>query len=171
MLRLGKRLVEVGGEERRDIVLARRRVEQVPCERGVKNEPFDGKVVFEQRALEVLDVVADFLDIIREQGAQQRVPVALVAAEAELGRDGGRFACNEVGDHAGKVRQRQQRHVLRLAEEREIFLGLFHRGHGLGGHGEVDRLLGGGDVGGRLETVFVDELGKFQLHKERIERV
>ena len=87
MLRLGKRLVEAGGEERRDIVLARRRVEQVPCERGVKNEPFDGKVVFEQRALEVLDVVADFLDIIREQGAQQRVPVALVAAEVELGRD------------------------------------------------------------------------------------
>ena len=104
--------------------------------------------------------MADFLDIIREQGAQQRVPVALVAAEVELGRDGGRFACNKVDDHAGKVRQRQQRHVLRLAEEREIFLGLFHRGHGLGG-----------DVGGRLETVFVDELGKFQLHKERIERV
>ena len=115
--------------------------------------------------------MADFLDIIREQGAQQRVPVALIAAEVELGRDGGRFACNEVDDHAGKVRQRQQRHVLRLAEEREIFLGLFHRGHGLGGHGEVDRLLGGGDVGGRLETVFVNELGKFQLHKERIERV
>ena len=61
--------------------------------------------------------------------------------------------------------------MLCLAEEREIFLGLFHRGHGLGGHGEVGRLLGGGDVGGRLETVFVDELGKFQLHKERIERV
>ena len=31
----GKRLVDVGGEERRDIVLARRCVEQVPCERGV----------------------------------------------------------------------------------------------------------------------------------------
>ena len=171
MLRLGKRLVEVGGEERRDIVLARRRVEQVPCERGVKNEPFDGKAVFEQRALEVLDVVADFLDIIREQGAQQRVPVALIAAEIELGGENAVIPRAALDDHAREIGQREERDVRRLAEEREQLVRARLRAHDLGRHGAVLRRFDFGKAVGRLEAVFFDELGKFQLHKERIERV
>ncbi len=64
VLRLGERPVKVGGEKRRNVVLARRRVEQIPCERRVENEAVNGKIVFEQRALEVLDVVADLFDIV-----------------------------------------------------------------------------------------------------------
>ena len=61
--------------------------------------------------------------------------------------------------------------MLRLAEEREIFFCLFRRGHGLGGHGEVDRRFGGGKVGGRLEAVFVDKLRELEFHEERVECV
>ena len=100
MLRLGERLVEVGGEERGNVVLARRRVEQVPCERGVKNEPFDGKIVFKQRALEIFYIVTDLFDVGRKERAQERVPVALIAVEVKLSGDGGMFARIAVDDYA-----------------------------------------------------------------------
>ena len=53
VLRLGKRLVEVGGKKRGDVVLARRCVEKVARKRRVENEALDGKIVFKQRALEI----------------------------------------------------------------------------------------------------------------------
>ena len=92
--------MEIGGEKRRNVVLARRRVKKVACERGVEDEALDGKAVFKQRALEVFDVVADLFDVRRKELAQQSVPVALVAAEEEFGGNGGILAVFTVDDHA-----------------------------------------------------------------------
>ena len=119
MLRLGKRLVEVGGEERGDVVLACRRVKKVARERGVEDEAPDGKTVFKQRALEILDVVTDLFDVGRKERAQQRVPVALIAAEIELGGENAVIPRAALDDHAREVGQREERDVRRLAEERE----------------------------------------------------
>ena len=46
--------------------------------------------------------------------------------------------------------------MLRLAAEREIFFCRFRRGHGLGGHGEVDRRFGGGTVSDELGLPVTD---------------
>ena len=171
MLRLGKRLVEVGGEERGDVVLACRRVKKVARERGVEDEAPDGKTVFKQRALEILDVVTDLFDVGRKERAQQRVPVALIAAEIELGGENAVIPRAALDDHAREVGQREERDVRRLAEEREQLVRARLCAHDLGRHGAVLRRFDFGKAVGRLEAVFFDELGKFQLHKERIERV
>ena len=100
MLRLGKCLVEVGGEERRDVVFARRCVEKVARKRRVENEALDGKIVFKQRALEIFYIVTDLFDVGRKERAQESIPVALIAVEVKLSGDGGMFARIAVDDYA-----------------------------------------------------------------------
>ena len=87
-------------KKRGDVVLARRCVEKVARKRRVENEALDGKVVFEQRALEVFYVVADLFDVRRKERAQERVPVALIAVEVKLSGEGGMFARIAVDDYA-----------------------------------------------------------------------
>ena len=164
-------MVEVGGEERGNVVLACRRVEKVARERGVEDEALDGKTVFKQRALEVFDVVADLFDIGRKERAQECVPVAFIAAEIELGGENTAVPRIALDDHAREVGQREERDVLRFAEKREQLVRARFRAHDLSRHGEVLRRFGGGVAGGRLEAVFFDELCELELHKERIERI
>ena len=142
MRRRGKLRVEVDGKERGNVVLPRRRVEEVGGERGIEHEALGGQTVFQQRVHEVLDVVADLFDVGREQRAQQRVPVAGIAVEEKLRAQRLLFALLPLHDHAGEVGQREHRHMARRAEACKTFLRPFRARHSLDRHGAFDRFCG-----------------------------
>ena len=166
----GEPRAEINGKERSDVVLSRRRVDEIGGKRRIEHEALGGKAVFQQRVHEVLDVVADLFDVGGEQRAQQRVPVAGIAAEVKFCAQRFLFVLFTLHDHAGEVRQRQHRHIFRLAEQREVFLRLFRVRHDLGGHGTFGRLRRR-RLRARLKAHFLNELMKLQLHEKRIERV
>ena len=156
----------VGDKQPLEVIAARRGVQQIGGQGRVKDKALRRKIVFQQRAHQVLDIVRDLFDVSGEQRPQQGVPVPLIPAEKQLRGDGGICPGLTVHHDPGEVRQSQQGHIVRPAPEVQQFFRLLRCCHLFHRHGIFHRLFHRRSR--RRQAEFLDELGELQLQKQRV---
>ena len=162
----------VSHEQPGEVVSPRRGVQQIACQRRVEDKALGGKATLQQRAGHVLHIVGRLADIPGEQAPQQALPVAAEDVRPQHRRDAVPGIFLAVHRQHAQVGKAVHRHMGRIAPQRQqprsviVRSGRFHR-DGIVLVVDSGRRFRRGSGGG--QTVFFDELGKFQAEKQVVQ--